>query len=210
MPCLLPVVMARLRKFVAYRRVERPYTRFSKYKSKNFIRARPVCRVVSFDMGDAKRKFPVTLNLVARDAVQVRDNAIESARMSANRYLEKTCGKDNYHFRCKLYPHHVLRENPLASGAGADRMSTGMKMSFGKAIGLACQIRKGKILFSASVPKEHVATAKTALKKASYKMPLKCGVEAAAKPMKKTAKKTATKAVKPPAKKAPANAANKT
>ncbi len=52
--------------------------------------------------------------------------------------------KTDYKFKIKVYPHHHIRENPLASGAGADRMSTGMKKSFGKVIGLAARVKEGQ------------------------------------------------------------------
>jgi large subunit ribosomal protein L10e len=96
--------------------------------------------------------------------------------MSANRVLESTCGKENYYLQTRMYPHHVLRENPLASGAGADRMSTGMAFSFGKPIGVAAQIRTGKKLFTVRVNKANVETARKALKRASYKLPCHCQI----------------------------------
>src|SRR3989344_5417395 len=120
--------MARLRKFSAYQRIERPYTRKSKYKKKDFIKGAPPVRIVAFDMGNLKRKFESSFSLVSKENVQVRQNAIESARMTANRYLEKNLGKTGFHLKIRIYPHHILRENPLASGAGADRMSTGMQL----------------------------------------------------------------------------------
>ena len=120
--------MARLRKFCAYRRVERPYTRVSKYREKSFVRARPNKIIVKFNMGHPTREFNTTLNLVSKDQLQIRHNAMESARMSCNRLLESTLGKTSYRLIIRPYPHHIIRENPLAAGAGADRMSTGMKM----------------------------------------------------------------------------------
>ena len=51
----------------------------------------------------------------------------------------------------RIYPHHIMRENPLATGAGADRMSTGMKKSFGKTIGVAARVHKGQTLVTVNV-----------------------------------------------------------
>lgn len=163
--------MARIRKFTAYRRLERPYTRFSKYRKRSYVRSRPVCRVVRFNMGDVNKKYDHTVMLVAKEGTQVRDNAIEAARKSANHLLEKMCGKKEFSMQIRMFPHHVLRENPLASGAGADRMSTGMKHSFGKPIGRASQVKGGKILFHLQVTKEHLETGKKAMKRASHKLP---------------------------------------
>jgi large subunit ribosomal protein L10e len=168
--------MAKLRKGCAYRRLERPYTRKSKYKAKSFIRASPVCKVVRFDMGDLKRKFGYSIDLISKEGVQIRHNALESSRMAANRHLEEKCGKLGFNMKLRAYPHHVLRENPLASGAGADRMSTGMQKSFGKAIGIAAQIHPGQTIFRVQVDKQHVDAAKQAMKKASYKMPVRTSI----------------------------------
>ena len=168
--------MARLRKFSAYRSLERPYTRFSKYKKLSYVRSRPVCRVVRFDVGDVTKKFDLILNLVSKSDLQIRDNAIESARQGCNRVLEKALGKGGYRIMTRIYPHHVLRENPLASGAGADRLSTGMAHSFGKSIGVAAQVMTGQPLFTVHINKENLQLARKALKAASYKVPCQCKI----------------------------------
>jgi len=163
--------MARLRKFAAYRCLERPYTRKSKYKQKSYVRATPVMNIVRFDMGNPRKNFPITLELHSKKGIQIRHNALESARQSSNKLLEGTLGKNAYHMKILVYPHHILRENPLASGAGADRMSTGMKMSFGKPIGNAAQVKEGQTIVRVGVSKQNLATAKTALKRFSNKLP---------------------------------------
>ncbi len=162
--------MAKLRKGVAYRKIERPYTRISKYREKSYIRTARNIRVVRFDMGDANKKFEYTLNLIPKSSIQIRHNSIESARQSSNRLLEKVLGKTGYFMKIRMYPHHVLRENPLASGAGADRMSTGMQKSFGKPMGFAAQVKEGKTILSLSVDKQHLDTAKLALARFNQKI----------------------------------------
>ncbi|MBU0980589.1 MAG: 50S ribosomal protein L16 [Nanoarchaeota archaeon] len=166
--------MAKLRKFSAYQKVERPYTRISKYRKKAYVRANPNIKIVRFEMGDCKKDFQVTLELLSKDKRQIRHNAIESGRQAANRLLEKDVGKESFHMKIRIYPFHILRENPLAAGAGADRMSTGMKKSFGKAIGAAAQVKEGQVLVTLKVNKQHVATAKDALRRFSCKMPVSC------------------------------------
>ena len=168
--------MARLRKGVSYRNLERAYTRISKFKNKNYVPVRPNIKVVKFDMGDPTKNFEYMLTLITKDDMQLRHNAIESARQTANRLLEKKTGKNNYHFKILVYPHHVLRENPIASGAGADRMSTGMKKSFGKPIGVAAQVKKGQNLFRVNINKQNIKVAKEALKRAARKLPCSCRI----------------------------------
>ncbi len=169
--------MARLRKFCSYRRLERPYTRVSKYREKTFVRASPHINIVHFDMGSIKKKFSYELNLISKDDGQIRHNAMESARQTCNRLLENSLGKGGYYLKIRMYPFHILRENPLAAGAGADRMSTGMKHSFGKAISRAAQVRKGKVLFQLRLNKSNISVGRTALKRAIAKLPCSCRIE---------------------------------
>lgn len=168
--------MAKLRKFSAYQNLERPYTRISKFSKKNYVRGGfPALKITKFEMGDTKRSFDTLLRLsVCRD-MNIRHNALESARMTSNRLLEKDVGKA-YHLKVKVYPFHVLRENPLASGAGADRMSTGMKMAFGKPIGAAARVRDGQVIMEVRLNKEHLGIGKEALAKASKKLPCSCKI----------------------------------
>jgi len=169
--------MAKLRKFCAYRRLERPYTRISKFRKKSYIRTRPNSKVIKYVMGDPRKKFQYDVTVLSKDTLQIRHNAIESARQSSNRVLEKNLGKSGYMFRINIYPHHILRENPLAAGAGADRMSTGMKMSFGKPIGIAAQVKKGQKLVTISVDKAGLDFAKKAAKRVIHKMPCACSIQ---------------------------------
>lgn len=165
--------MAKLRKGIAYRKLERPYTRKSKYRALNYVRASPHNAIVKYQMGTFNKKFAYKLELITDQDVQLRHNAIESARKSSLKLLETRLGK-NYKLMLRVFPHHVLRENPLASGAGADRMSTGMKMSFGKPIGIAAQCPKGKTIIELHVDEKDLATATLALKRAQYKFPMRC------------------------------------
>ena len=164
--------MPKLRKFCAYRRIERPYTRVSKYRKKAFIKVRPPIKLLHFDMGTPQKTFDYEIDLVPKESLQIRHNALESARMICNKSLEENIGKTSYFFKVKVYPFHILRENPLAAGAGADRMSTGMAHSWGKPIGAAAQVQHGKPVFTIHVNKEHMDAARKALKAASHKLPL--------------------------------------
>ena len=166
--------MAKLRKGVAYRKLERPYTRRSKYRNKNYVRASPHNLIVRYDMGELQRKFEYKMEIKAMKGLQIRHNALEAARKSSNRVLEKKTGKVGFRLKLLVFPHHVLRENPLASGAGADRMSTGMAHSFGKPIGLAAQIQKGQTIFEIQVDKNNLLVAKEAAKRIRSKVPCQC------------------------------------
>ncbi len=163
--------MARLRKFVSYRNIERAYTRTSKYGSKAYVKASLHTRIAQFDMGNRSRKFDEEIVLVSKVDHQIRDNALESARKVVNSELKEALSLENYFMKLKVYPHQILRENPLATCAGADRLSTGMKRSFGKPIGRAVRANKGKELFSLHVDKKNKKLAKKLLSKAVHKLP---------------------------------------
>ncbi len=187
--------MARLRNFACYRDYKRAYTRFSKYKKYCYIRARPANRISRYTSG-TQSNYDTNVHLVPKMFLQIRDAALESARQTSNRVLENALGKTGYFMQMRVYPHHVLRENPLASGAGADRLSTGMAHNYGKPIGIAAQIKKGQPIFTVKTNKEHIALARRAMKRASYKLPCSCTILVETK----TAKKKAI--VKAPVKKA--------
>jgi len=100
---------------------------------------------------------------------------LEAARQVVIRTIEKNLGKGaGFFFQMRVYPHHILRENPLASGAGADRLSTGMAHSYGKPIGVAAQLSAGQAVFTVRTNKENIALVRRAFKKASNKFPCKC------------------------------------
>ena len=167
--------MAGLRKGRSYRRIKRAYTRKSKYRKKGYIKAIPTSRIIRYDMGDLKKKFDYRVDFIAKESIQLRHNSLESCRQIINRHLGRGLGS-NYHFKIRAYPHHVLRENKMLTGAGADRMQTGMQKAFGRAIGIAAQVKKGKILFSVGVDKGSVEIAKKSLKKATPRLPGKYSI----------------------------------
>ncbi|MFH1072398.1 MAG: 50S ribosomal protein L16 [Nanoarchaeota archaeon] len=169
--------MVKLIRAVAWRRLERPYTRKSKYSKKNFVKAVPQNKIVKYDMGDPRVKYQYSCTLRSKEDIQIRHNAIESARKSSNKLLENKIGKTGYYMKVRIFPHHVLRNNPLASGAGADRMSTGMQLSFGKTVGLAARVYRNQPLFEIQVNKDKLDVAKAALKRAQYKVPCSCKIE---------------------------------
>jgi large subunit ribosomal protein L10e len=169
--------MAKLRKGSAYNQVlKRPYTRKSKYRAKNFIRSAPHSKVVRYIMGSPNKKFEYTLTLISKEELQIRDNALESSRQSCNKWLETKAGKTEYFLQLRKHPHHMLRDNVLASGAGADRMSTGMAGSYGKVIGRAAQVKKLDVLYVCGVDKKSLPIAKQALIRCKNKLPCKCQI----------------------------------
>lgn len=165
---------------VAWRRLERPYTRKSKFREKAYVRAVPNNKIVKYIMG-AHKDYDYVIQMRSKVDIQLRHNSLEAARKTANKLLE-TKAPANYLLKLRVYPHHILRNNPLAAGAGADRMSTGMKHSFGKAVGIAAQIRKGQPVFEVHVSKNKITLARDALDRARKKLP--CDFSISVEPIK--------------------------
>ena len=93
--------MAGLRKGRSYRKVKRAYTRKSKFKSKSFIKAIPPSKIAKYKMGDILKKFSHIVELSPKASLQIRHNALESARQVVNRQLEINLGS-NYLFQIRV------------------------------------------------------------------------------------------------------------
>jgi large subunit ribosomal protein L10e len=165
-----------LRPAKCYRRLERPNTRISFRKPRrSYVKGVPEPKIHRFEMGNVKKKFSSSAFLVSDDSVQIRHNALEAARVAANKAMSKL-GTDNYFLKILIYPHHVMRENPLATGAGADRFQTGMRKSFGRPIGTAARVKRNQRLIVIKFDEEKQDVAKRALKIASSKIPTSCKI----------------------------------
>ena len=168
--------MASARKAAAYsKRHVTPFTRISKKKGKSYIKTVPPQKIVKFAMGNGKN-LPHILTLVAEERVQIRDSALEACRQFVNKKLEKQLVA-NYVFQVIPFPHHIQRENKMLTGAGADRMQTGMQLAFGKSAGKAAILNKNSPIFRVQVatPKAIQLTRKL-LKQIKSKLPVKTKV----------------------------------
>jgi large subunit ribosomal protein L10e len=168
-----------LRKGSAYsKRYARPYTRVSKKRTKSYIKTVPNPHIVKFKMGDItgfdKGEYPIQIKIISKDNCQVRDNSIEAVRQFLNRFLQVKLGREFY-LGVQVYPHHILRENKMLTGAGADRMQTGMSRAFGKTMGRAALVKPNQTIYIIGVKDEKAeAEARRLIK--SVKSRLACRV----------------------------------
>ena len=116
--------------------------------------------------------YEYELSLIAQSPLQIQHNALESARIAANRYLELKLGT-KYLLRIVVYPHHILRENKLIFGAHADRLQTGMREAFGKSVGRAARVRPEQVVILVQVNEDGIEIAKEALRRGKAKLPKK-------------------------------------
>ncbi len=170
--------MAGLRKANAYsKRKVVPFTRVSKRRQKSFIKTVPQQKIVKFEMGSPdlfrRGKLPHHLTMVSKENVQIRHNAFEACRQFINKSTTRaTSGQ--YFFKVIPFPHHIQRENKMLTGAGADRMQSGMQLSYGKAGGKAAILKPGKGIFFVAVGSEKgVKDVRKILKQTRSKLPCK-------------------------------------
>merc|ERR1712238_97604 len=127
------------------------YQKNKPYIKSRYCRGVPDSKIRIFGVG-AKRApvdlFPFVAHLVCDEKQQISSEALEACRVAVNKHLTKTIGKDAYHIKIRAHPFHVIRANKMLSCAGADRLSSGMRHSYGKPIGVAARVDIGQILLS--------------------------------------------------------------
>ena len=146
------------------------------YTRREYMGGVPPSRITQFVLGNKSEDFPSELLLSVNERCQIRHTALEAARIAANRFLEKKAGVNDYRLTVKVYPHHVLRENKQATGAGADRVSQGMRASFGAAVGTAARVKPNQVIIAVQTLEKNVDFAKEALNKAASKLPSSCKI----------------------------------
>ncbi len=137
----------------------------------------PEPRISTFDLGNISGEFPIVMHLKIKEPCQIRHTALEAARIAVNRTLTKVVNPTSFHVKIRPYPHNVLREHKMATGAGADRVSGGMRAAFGKAVGTAARVQADDIIMTLRVTPQAFPTGKEALWKASMKLPSPCYME---------------------------------
>ena len=134
-------------------------------------------------------EFPFCCHLVSDEYEQLSSEALEAARICANKYVTKTSGKDSFHLRVRVHPFHVLRINKMLSCAGADRcahcwsllvppsdafasrLQTGMRGAWGKPYGTVARVNIGQIILSIRCKDSNAQVIQEALRRARYKFP---------------------------------------
>jgi len=164
-----------LRPARVYRQWKRPYTRVSvKTPRKSYVKGVPGSKLHVFETGNRETDFDLKLSLIPVQAVQIRHNALEAARVAAVNYIKRHLEEKDFFLKVRVFPHQVMREHAQAAVAQADRFYDGMSHPFGKPSGTAARVKAGQPLMTMLIKKGDVATAKEAMRRASSKMPVHC------------------------------------
>jgi large subunit ribosomal protein L10e len=142
------------------------------YTRTEYIHRVPQSRISRFTLGDTTSDYEYAVSLLASRDVAIRSRALEAARVTANRVLTKQLGDRSFLLKVMPYPHEVVREHKFMGFAGADRLSQGMKLAFGRPVGRAARVSAGQAVLTVFVDEEDVQAAKAALERASKKLPI--------------------------------------
>jgi len=145
-----------------------PYTRLE------YIHGQPAIKISKFIMGATKDAYDYRVTLISQAQIQVRHNALEAARIAANKILTDELGETGYVIHIRVYPHIVLRENKMIATAGADRLQEGMRRAFGKPTSRAARIKPNQEVMDIYVNENALRLAQQALDQCSKKLPMPC------------------------------------
>jgi large subunit ribosomal protein L10e len=139
--------------------------------NKKFAPGTPNPKVARFVTGKYSTDYDYSLKLLSKGRVQIRSNALEAARVAANKKLA-SLGEEAYYLKVVSFPHIVLRENKMIATAGADRLQEGMRKAFGKPIGVAARVDIGSVVLELQVHAADLEKGKSALHAAKTKLPM--------------------------------------
>ena len=150
------------------------YQKGKPYPKSRYCRGVPDPKIRIYDIGKKRapyNEFPCCVHLVSGEKEQISSEALEAARIAANKFMSNKAGKDAFHMRVRIHPWHVLRINKMLSCAGADRLQTGMRGAFGKPYSKCARVKIGDIILSMRVSAANVKLACEALRRAKMKFP---------------------------------------
>ena len=139
------------------------------YVRREYIAGKPQLKIARFSSGQPSNNYDFKLELLVTENIQIRHNALEAARLAANKRMAHG-GENTFFSTLKVYPHVLLRENKMIATAGADRLQEGMRRAFGKATGLAARVKPGQSIIEAYVFESNLPLAKEGFKIASSKL----------------------------------------
>ncbi len=130
-----------------------------------------------YDTANTKKQldeWDLSLGVKILHRVQISHYALEAVRTSINRNLQKKLTRDQFHIRIRPHPHQIYRENKMMAFAGADRLQSGMRGSFGRCIGTCARVRANQTIVEIFCDLKHKDIVLKALKISTYKIGSKC------------------------------------
>lgn len=169
----------------------RPWRCYSSWSRRPFQYKRSSNRRREFARGGAQSKiqrywggnkevpwdqWELTVGLKVNHQVQISANTLEAIRITVNGALQKRLGRSNYRFRVRPKPFQKYRENRMLAFAGADRVQSGMRNSFGRSTGVCARVRAGQIICEVGTHLRNLPLVRDRLRIASMKISSSCSI----------------------------------
>lgn len=146
------------------------------YTRQEYVHSKPPTRVTRFTLGVSNPDYQYKVTLIPPYSRTISGKALEAARVTANKVLGIEAGQQVL-LKVVTYPHEIVRAHRFMGFAGADRLSQGMRRSFGRSMERAAMVKANEPILAVYTMESGLETAKQALERASKKLPIPCRVE---------------------------------
>jgi large subunit ribosomal protein L10e len=156
----------------------RPYQhKRSANHRREYARGGAQSKIVRFWGGSKEvpwEEFELVVSLVVNRQIQISSNSLEAIRITINSPLQNKIGRSNYRFRVRPKPFQKYRENRMLAFAGADRVQSGMRRSFGRSTGVCARVRAGSVVCDVGTSLKNLSVVRDRLRIASMKISSPC------------------------------------
>ncbi len=171
--------MAQKRPWHCYAKwTRRPYQhKRSANHRREYARGGAQSKIVRFWGGNKEKDWndwELVVGLKVNHQIQISSNSLEAIRITINSALQKKLGRLNYRVRIRPKPFQKIRENRMLAFAGADRIQSGMRNSFGRASGVCARVRAGQIIVDVGTSIKDLPLVRDRLRIASMKISSSC------------------------------------
>ncbi len=173
--------MAHRRPWKCYSKwTRRPYQyKRSSNRRREFARGGAQSKIVRFWGGNKEapwEDWELVVGLKVNSQVQISSNTLEAIRITINGVLQRKLGRQNYRLRIRPKPFQKIRENRMLAFAGADRVQSGMRNSFGRSTGVCARVRAGQIIVDVGTYIRNLPLVRDRLRVANMKVPSSCQI----------------------------------
>lgn len=156
----------------------RPYQhKRSANHRREYARGGAQSKIVRFWGGNKEIEWAdweLVVGLKVNHQIQISSNSLEAIRITINGVLQRKIGRLNYRLRIRPKPFQKIRENRMLAFAGADRIQSGMRNSFGRASGVCARVRAGQIIVDVGTYIKNLPLVRDRLRVASMKISSSC------------------------------------
>ena len=140
---------------------------------REYARGGAQSKIVRFWGGNKEKPFEeweLVVGLKVNKQIQISSNALEAIRITINSPLQKIIGRTAFRLRMRSKPFQKYRENRMLAFAGADRVQSGMRNSFGRSTGVCARVKAGSVILDVACSLKNLSEVRKRLRVASMKI----------------------------------------